>query len=61
MGHDRFFAQPRAAGATEQMIAAVRRGLKSLGPPYPEPEVTAAEEKRARVRADAEVLRKPRS
>jgi hypothetical protein len=50
-----FFESLRASGATERMIAAVRREVKALGPPVPEDEVveaTLAQEARTRRQAE---------
>jgi hypothetical protein len=62
MDHEGFFRALRTAGASPRILAAVRRGLKSLGPPFPEVEVIAAHEARKVREANrmlAECLSKP--
>jgi hypothetical protein len=44
---EEFFRRLRDIGAGPKTLAAVRKGLRSLAPPYPEPEIVAAVDARA--------------
>jgi len=62
MNGEEFLCSLRAVGAGPRSLAAAERMLRSLAPPYDEPEVAAADEERARRLADgllAACLKRP--